>query len=119
MQAAPVRRNERAHPGELIHLDIKKLGRFERTGHRLTGDRTGQSSSRGVGWGYVHVCVDDASRIACTDILPNEKAVSAVAFGKACILYCKRLGVTGTRVMGQQHSASQAGHRPIRARRFE
>ena len=97
--AEPVRRYERAHPGELIHLDIKKLGRFERTGHRITGDRTGQSNARGVGWEYVHVCVDDASRIAFTDIHPDEKAVSAVRFLKACIVYYKRLGVTVTRVM--------------------
>ncbi len=97
--AEPVRRYERAHPGELIHLDIKKLGRFERTGHRITGNRTGQSNSRGVGWEYVHVCVDDTSRIAFTDIYADEKAVSAVAFLKACIAYYKRLGVTVTRVM--------------------
>ncbi len=97
--AEPVRRYERAHPGELIHLDIKKLGRFERTGHRITGNRTGQSNSRGVGWEYVHVCIDDASRIAFTDIHPDEKAVSAVRFLKACIVYYKRLGVTVTRVM--------------------
>jgi hypothetical protein len=45
-----VRRYERAHPGEMIHIDIKKLGRFEKLGHRITGDRTGQSNSRGVGW---------------------------------------------------------------------
>ena len=60
--AAPVRRYERAHPGELIHIDIKKLGRFERVGHRITGDR--QRSSRGAGWEFVHVAIDDASRLA-------------------------------------------------------
>jgi transposase InsO family protein len=95
----PVRRYERAHPGELIHLDIKKLGRFTRTGHRITGDRTGQSNTRGVGWEYVHICLDDASRVAYTNIFPNEKAVSAIAFLKACVAYYKRLGVTVTRVM--------------------
>lgn len=62
--AEPPRRYQRQHPGELIHIDIKQLGRFERVGHRITGDRTGQSNSRGVGWEYVHVCVDDASRVA-------------------------------------------------------
>ncbi len=97
--AEPVRRYEREHPGELIHIDIKKLGRFNRVGHRITGDRTGQSNSRGVGWEHVHVCVDDASRIAFTDILPDEKAVSAIAFLKAAVAYYKRLGVTATRVM--------------------
>jgi hypothetical protein len=52
--AEPVRRYERERPGELIHIDIKKLGRFERTGHRITGDRAGQSKSRGIGWEYLH-----------------------------------------------------------------
>ena len=61
--AEPVRRYERARPGELIHLDIKKLGRFEAVGHRITGDRR-QGESRGAAWEFVHVCIDDASRIA-------------------------------------------------------
>ena len=95
----PVRRYERAHPGELIHLDIKKLGRFEQIGHRITGDRTGQSSHRGVGWEYVHVCIDDASRLAHTGIFPDEKKQSAVAFLKAAVAHYKRLGVTVQRVM--------------------
>lgn len=95
----PVRRYERAHPGEMIHLDIKKLGRFERIGHRITGDRTGQSNHRGMGWDYVHVCIDDASRIAVTDIFPDERKESAVAFLKAAVAYYKRLGVTVSRVM--------------------
>jgi hypothetical protein len=56
--AEPVRRYERAVPGEIIHIDIKKLGRFDKIGHRITGDRTGQSNSRGVGWEFVHVCID-------------------------------------------------------------
>jgi len=97
--AEPVRRYERARPGELIHIDIKKLGRFERVGHRITGDRRGQSNSRGVGWEYVHVCIDDHSRVAFTSIYPDEKAVSAVAFLKAAIVFYARLGVTVERVM--------------------
>ena len=71
--AEPVRRYERDKPGEMIHLDIKKLGRFNKVGHRITGDRTGQSNSRGVGWEYVHVCIDDHSRIAFADIRPTRK----------------------------------------------
>ena len=97
--AEPVRRYERARPGEMIHIDIKKLGRFERVGHRITGDRRGQSNSRGVGWEYVHVCVDDHSRIAFTGIFPDEKAVSAIAFLRAAIRYYASLGVTVERVM--------------------
>ena len=97
--AEPVRRYERQHPGELIHIDIKKLGRFERVGHRITGDRAGQSNSRGVGWEFVHVCIDDASRIAFSQILPDEKKESAVAFLEAALAYYKSLGVTVTRIM--------------------
>ena len=97
--AEPVVRYEYTKPGGLIHLDIKRLGRFDRVGHRITGDRTGQSNSRGVGWEYVHVCIDDASRIAFTDIFPNEKAVSAITFLKAAVAYYASLGVTVTRVM--------------------
>src|SRR5882724_5375621 len=60
--AEPVRRYEREKPGEMIHIDIKKLGRFDKIGHRITSDRTGQSNGRGVGWEFVHVCIDDHSR---------------------------------------------------------
>lgn len=83
----PVVRYERQTPGELLHIDIKKLGRFDRVGHRITGDRTRQSSARGqrdgkswgAGWEFVHVCVDDASRIAFSQVLPDEKKQSATA----------------------------------------
>jgi transposase InsO family protein len=97
----PVVRYEREHPGELIHLDIKKLGRFEQVGHRITGDRTGQSNSRrrGIGWEYVHVCIDDASRIAFSQIHPDEKKESAIACLAAALAYYASLGVTVSRVM--------------------
>lgn len=97
--AEPVRRYERQSPGEMIHIDIKKLGRFDRVGHRITGDRTGQSNSRGVGWEFVHVCIDDASRVAFSQILPDEKKESAVAFLKAAVAYYASLGITIERVM--------------------
>jgi transposase InsO family protein len=95
----PVIRYEYDTPGGLIHLDIKKLGRFERTGHRITGKRTGNASSRGSGWEFVHVCIDDASRVAFSQILPDEKKESAVAFLKAAVAYYASLGVTVARVM--------------------
>jgi len=99
----PVRRYERAHPGELIHIDIKKLGRFERVGHRITGDRAERSSangrSKGAGWEFVHVCIDDASRIAFSQVLPDERKESAVAFLHAAIAYYKTLGIIVTRAM--------------------
>jgi transposase InsO family protein len=97
--AEPIRRYQREHPGELIHIDIKKLGRFDRTGHRVTGRRTGIATSRGSGWEYVHVCIDDASRVAFSQIFPDEKKESAVAFLKAAVAYYQSLGITVARVM--------------------
>jgi transposase InsO family protein len=85
--------------GGTIHLDIKKLGRFHRVGHRITGDRTGQSNSRGVGWEFVHVAIDDASRIAFAQILPDQRKASAIAFLKAALAYYRSLGVRIERVM--------------------
>jgi transposase InsO family protein len=104
----PVRRYERDNPGDMIHLDIKKLGRFDRVGHRITGDRRGQSNARGIGWEHVHVCVDDRSRIAFTDVMPDEKAVSAIAFLKAAVAYYASLGVTVSRVMTDNGSCYKA-----------
>jgi transposase InsO family protein len=106
--AEPVRRYERATPGEMIHIDIKKLGRFDKVGHRITGDRTGQSNSRGVGWEFVHVCIDDHSRVAFSQILTDEKAESAVPFLKTAVAYYKSLGVTVTRVMTDNGSCYKA-----------
>jgi len=106
--AAPIIRYEYAEPGGLIHLDIKRLGRFDRVGHRITGDRAGQSNSRGVGWEYVHVCIDDCSRIAFTDIFPDEKAVSAIAFLHAAVAYYLSLGITVSRVMTDNGSCYKA-----------
>jgi transposase len=101
--AEPVRRYEREHPGELIHIDIKKLGKFNRIGHRVTGDRTGQSNLRargqGPGWEYVHVCIDDASRIAFSKVMKSERQGCAVAFLRAAIAYYASLGVKVERVM--------------------
>ena len=97
--AEPVRRYERDQPGEIIHIDIKKLGRFNEIGHRITGDRTGQSNNRGVGWEFVHVAIDDHSRVAFAKIMPNEKKCSAVAFLKDAVAYYGGLGVKVERVM--------------------
>jgi transposase InsO family protein len=97
--AEPVRRYEREHPGELIHIDIKKLGKFNQIGHRITGDRRGQSNSRGVGWEFVHVAIDDHSRIAFAKVMANEKRGSATAFLKAALAYYESLGIRVERVM--------------------
>lgn len=99
----PRPRYERETPGEIIHIDIKKLGRFNKVGHRITGDRRRQSNQRAngtaPGWEYVHVAIDDHSRVAYSDIFTNEKKESAIAHLKAAVAYYRLLGVTVTRVM--------------------
>ena len=75
--APPVRRYERAHPGELLHLDIKKLARFDQPGHRVTGTR--RQCTPGAGWDYVHVCIDDHSRVGFAQIYPDETGASVVS----------------------------------------
>jgi transposase InsO family protein len=97
--AEPVRRYERECPGELIHIDIKKLGKIDGVGHRITGDRTRQGNNRGIGWEAVHVCIDDHSRIAFAQVLPDEKKQSAAAFLRAAVAYYASLGVKVARVM--------------------
>jgi transposase InsO family protein len=95
----PRPRYERDKPGEIIHLDIKKLGRFNSIGHRITGRREGRASSQSAGWEYVHVAVDDHSRIARADIFPDQTKESATAFLFATVAYYKSLGITVERVM--------------------
>jgi transposase InsO family protein len=106
--AEPVRRYEHGRPGEMIHIDIKKLGRFERVGHRITGDRTGQSKSRGIGWEYVHVAIDDHSQLAFSRIMPDEQKQTAVAFLRAAVAYYQSLGITVSRVMTDNGSCYRA-----------
>ncbi len=98
-------RYEREHPGELIHFDIKKLGRIDGIGHRITGDRSGQSSKRGTGWEYLHVAIDDASRLAFTAIMPDEKKESATAFLEQALDWFRAHGVVAQRVMTDNGSA--------------
>ena len=105
----PVRRYERERPGELIHIDIKKLGRIDGVGHRITGDRTGQSNRRakgqGLGWEYLHVAVDDRSRLAYTQVLPSERKQDAIAFLQRSLAWFASHGVTVERVMTDNGSA--------------
>jgi transposase InsO family protein/transposase-like protein len=107
----PPNRYERRHPGELLHVDVKKLGRIPdgRAGHRVHGNRSLQRSPRKrdaagrarklVGWEYVHVCVDDATRLAYVEVLGDEKATTAVAFLKRATAFYARHGITVQRVM--------------------
>jgi transposase InsO family protein len=87
----PVERYEHERPGDLLHLDIKKLGRIVRPGHRVTGNPADRT--RRVGWEYVHVAIDDHSRIAFSAIFADEKAGSTVAFLQQALDYYARFGI--------------------------
>jgi transposase InsO family protein len=98
--AEPIRRYERENPGELIRLDIKKLGRIGSVGHRITGRQTGVvNRHHGIGWEFVHVCIDDASRVAFVQVMADQRKESAVAFLQAAVAYYAKLGVRIERVM--------------------
>jgi transposase InsO family protein len=93
----PPNRYERRHPGELLHIDVKKLARIVRPGHRVHGDR--RKRARGIGWEFVHVCVDDATRLAYVEVLPDERASTCVAFLRRAVAHFAALGVRVQRVM--------------------
>ncbi len=93
----PILRYQRQHPGELLHLDIKKLGRIVRPSHRVTGNRRDRVA--GAGWEYVHVAIDDASRIAFAQILPDERIASTLSFLQNALTYFASLGVKVQRLM--------------------
>jgi transposase InsO family protein len=102
----PANRYERRHPGELIHVDVKKLGRILKPGHRVTGDRRGQASThrdgkpvRLAGWEFVHVAIDDHSRLAYAEVLADETGPTAVAFLKRALEFFARHGIKVERVM--------------------
>ena len=93
----PANRYERRHGGELLHIDVKKLARIGKPGHRIHGDRT--TRTRGIGWEYVHVCVDDATRLAYVEVLPDERASSCVAFLTRAVAHYQALGLRVQQVL--------------------
>ena len=99
----PVVRYVRERPGELLHLDVKKLGRFWRPGHRVTGDRHG--TSVGAGWDFVHVCIDDASRVAYVEILGDERGDTTCGFLARALAHYRELGLSMAQVMTDNGSA--------------
>ncbi len=105
----PPRRYEKQHPGELVHLDIKKLGRIRGVGHRITGKR--QHRSRGIGWDFVHVAIDDASRWAYTEILADERQDTAAGFLERAVAFYARHGIQVQRILTDNGSC-------YRSRRF-
>ncbi len=96
----PPNRYERSRPGELIHIDIKKLGRIGENGpgHRVRGTRQG-TRSRGAGWEFVHVCIDDATRLAYVEVLPDEKAKTCVGFLRRAVAFYRSYGIKAERLM--------------------
>lgn len=93
----PPNRYERKRPGELLHIDVKKLGRIGRPGHRVNGDR--RTRARGIGWEYVHVCVDDATRLAYVEVLEDEKATTAAGFLRRAVAHFRAYGIQVERVI--------------------
>jgi len=122
----PAVRYERERPGELIHLDTKKLGRIARPSHRVTGNR--RDRVKGIGWDYVHVAIDDASRLAYTEILQSERKEDATAFLERALAFFAAHGVGVERVMTDNGNAyrsqlfgalvAKAGLRHIRTRPY-
>jgi transposase InsO family protein len=99
----PPQRYERERPGELLHLDIKTLGRIGQVGHRIHGDR--RRGTKGIGWEHVHVCVDDASRVAYVEVLPGLGKQDAVGFLERAVAWFARHGVRAERVLTDNGSA--------------
>jgi transposase InsO family protein len=114
----PAERYERERPGELVHIDVKKLGRIqEGAGKRVTGvkrnprrrRRDAHGIDRGViGWDYVHIAIDDCTRLAYAEVLPDEKAPTAIAFLGRALAFYKRHGVTVERVITDNGAAYRA-----------
>jgi transposase InsO family protein len=102
----PPNRYERSRPGELIHVDVKKLGKIAGAGHRVTGQRQSQLANRRArrrgapkGWEFVHVCVDDATRLAYVEVLADEQGATAAGFLRRAVAFYRRHGITVERVM--------------------
>ena len=115
----PAVRYERQRPGELIHIDVKKLGRIARPGHRVLGRQSagGHHQSRyHHGWEYVHVAVDDATRLAYVEVLDDEKAVTAIAFLRRAVAFYACRGVTVERVLTDNGSAYRSAVHAIACR---
>jgi transposase len=94
----PANRYCRRHPGELVHVDVKKLGRFNRPGHRVMGRGPGNHNYK-PGWEAIHVCVDDTTRLAYVEVLPNETAEVSIGFLERAVAWFAARGITIKRVM--------------------
>jgi transposase InsO family protein len=102
----PANRYEKKRPGELVHIDVKKLGRIGRPGHRVNGDR--RTRTRGIGGEYVHVAIDDATRLVYVEVLDDEKAVTAVGFLRRAVAHFASFGIRVERLMTDNGPAYRA-----------
>jgi len=100
----PVRRYQWAQPGDMIHVDTKQLARFERVGHRITGDRR-LGCSPGAGYEKAHVAVDDATRLAYVEVLPDEQQATTVGFLVRAVSWFNSQGISCRRVLSDNGSA--------------
>ena len=100
----PIQRYERDRPGDLIHIDVKKLARFRKVGHRITGNRQ-QGRSTGVGYDRVHVAIDDATRIAYVEVLADEQQATAIGFMSRAVAWFNSQGIECQQVMSDNGPA--------------
>jgi transposase InsO family protein len=122
----PPRRYERSRPGELLHIDVKKLGRIQLPGHRVTGNRAQRAKRTRVGnkgrflgtagWEYVHVCIDDATRLAYAEVLDDEKASTAVGFLRRALAFYTSHGITVEQLLTDNGSAYRSALHAIACR---
>jgi transposase InsO family protein len=113
----PANRYERRHPGELIHIDIKKLGMIGQPGKRVLGRGPGRAT-RGAGWEFVHVAVDDATRLAYVEVLENEKGSTSVGFLRRAVRFFDGYGVRVQRVMTDNGSPYRSAVHALACRRL-
>ena len=118
-------RYERSRPGELVHVDVKKLGRVRGVGHRISGSRASQAKTRingrrrGIaGWEFVHIAIDDYSRLAYAEVLPDERATTASGFLARAHAFYRQHGITVERVMTDNGSAYRATVHALACRRL-
>jgi transposase InsO family protein len=115
----PAVRYERSRPGELVHVDVKKLGRIDRPGHRVTGDRSDRRNQGKKGWEYVHIAVDDYSRLAYAEVLGDEKAKTAVGFLRRAVRFYRRYGIRVEAVISDNGSAYVSIAHAVACRRLK
>jgi transposase InsO family protein len=112
----PANSYERPRPGELVHIDVKQLGKIGRPGHRVNDDR--RTRTRGIGWEYVHVAVDDATRLAYVEVLDDERGPTAAGFLRRAVRFFRRYGIGVERVLTDNGSCYRAVVHALACRRL-